>query len=79
MRLGAQGRGRLTASPLYFIPSQAIIREPNLPAENGGSSFSCQPEAILFLSDSIGAHYLLFCLAVYYVETLRCCRGSAKP
>ena len=78
MPLGAQGYSGLTASPPYFSPSQAIIWEPHLPAENSGSFVSCQPEAMLFLSESIGAHYLLICLAVYCMETLRYCRESAK-
>lgn len=65
-------------SSLFFSFPVYIIQEPHLPVENGGSSVSCQPEAILFLFDSIDAHYLLFCLAEYNVETLRCYRESAK-
>lgn len=75
---GSSGLRRADSCASRFSSSQAIIRGNRLPAENGGSSVSCQPEAILFLSDSFGAHYLLFCLAACYVKTLRCCRKSAK-
>lgn len=71
---GSSGRSRLTSSPPYFSPSWSIIQKPCLSVGNVGSPVRCQPEAILFLSDSFGTHYLLPCLAVYYTETWRCCQ-----